>query len=224
MQQQPARSGAAGSCGWQAGVAVAGDLCVSTAVGDLGQNQAAQHAAAAAAAESAPAVEVAMHGSVRNSLPLGCTGADRCIAHARSSCLQVVSSDCRATVGQVSGGGRTEKPMLKAGRAYHKYRVKRNSWPKVRLRRQWRRWRELRSAGRLGGSCCCICGRSCCGGAGGGGHRASASGSSMFKCRLGVQLHVVLTSSPAPPSSPPCLPATGAWCGHEPRGAPPRRW
>ncbi|KAF3592395.1 hypothetical protein DY000_02020814 [Brassica cretica] len=26
----------------------------------------------------------------------------------------------------------TEKPMLKAGNAYHKYRVKRNSWPKVR--------------------------------------------------------------------------------------------
>ena len=45
--------------------------------------------------------------------------------------LQVLPSTCRATVGQVSGGGRTEKPMLKAGRAYHKYRVKRNSWPKV---------------------------------------------------------------------------------------------
>ena len=35
-------------------------------------------------------------------------------------------------VGQVAGGGRTEKPMLKAGNAYHKYKVKRNSWPKVR--------------------------------------------------------------------------------------------
>ena len=34
-------------------------------------------------------------------------------------------------VGQVAGGGRTEKPMLKAGNAYHKYKVKRNSWPKV---------------------------------------------------------------------------------------------
>lgn len=44
---------------------------------------------------------------------------------------QVISSECRATVGQVSGGGRTEKPMLKAGRSYHKFRVKRNSWPKV---------------------------------------------------------------------------------------------
>ncbi len=34
-------------------------------------------------------------------------------------------------VGQVAGGGRTEKPLLKAGNAYHKFRVKRNSWPKV---------------------------------------------------------------------------------------------
>merc|ERR1711881_520972 len=32
----------------------------------------------------------------------------------------------------VAGGGRIDKPMLKAGRAYHKYRVKRNCWPKVR--------------------------------------------------------------------------------------------
>uniref|UniRef100_A0A2C9W6E2 Uncharacterized protein n=1 Tax=Manihot esculenta TaxID=3983 RepID=A0A2C9W6E2_MANES len=38
---------------------------------------------------------------------------------------------CRAMVGQVAGGGRTEKPLLKAGNAYHKYRVKRNCWPKV---------------------------------------------------------------------------------------------
>ena len=49
-----------------------------------------------------------------------------------SGSKKVVNSACRATIGQVSGGGRTEKPMLKAGRAYHKYRVKRNSWPKVR--------------------------------------------------------------------------------------------
>lgn len=46
----------------------------------------------------------------------------------------MVSSACRATVGQVAGGGRTEKPMLKAGRSYWKYKAKRNSWPKVRLR------------------------------------------------------------------------------------------
>jgi len=40
--------------------------------------------------------------------------------------------ECRCTIGIIAGGGRTDKPMLKAGRAFHKYRVKRNSWPKVR--------------------------------------------------------------------------------------------
>ncbi|WIA32218.1 hypothetical protein OEZ86_003067 [Tetradesmus obliquus] len=49
-----------------------------------------------------------------------------------SGSKKVVSSSCRATVGQVAGGGRTEKPMLKAGRAYHAAKAKRNSWPKVR--------------------------------------------------------------------------------------------
>ena len=34
-------------------------------------------------------------------------------------------------VGQVAGGGRTEKPLLKAGNSYHKFKVKRNCWPKV---------------------------------------------------------------------------------------------
>ncbi|CAD6938834.1 unnamed protein product [Tilletia caries] len=45
---------------------------------------------------------------------------------------KTVASRSRATVGIVAGGGRIDKPLLKAGRAYHKYRVKRNSWPKVR--------------------------------------------------------------------------------------------
>ena len=43
-----------------------------------------------------------------------------------------MDSRCRATVGVVAGGGRIDKPLLKAGRAYHKYKVKRNCWPKVR--------------------------------------------------------------------------------------------
>jgi len=43
-----------------------------------------------------------------------------------------VNNLSRATVGIISGGGRMDKPVLKAGRAYHKYRVKRNCWPKVR--------------------------------------------------------------------------------------------
>ncbi|XP_059450887.1 large ribosomal subunit protein uL2-like [Corylus avellana] len=49
-----------------------------------------------------------------------------------SGAKKIVPSNCRALVGQVAGGGRTEKPMLKAGNAYHKFRVKRNCWPKVR--------------------------------------------------------------------------------------------
>lgn len=32
----------------------------------------------------------------------------------------------------IAGGGRVDKPLLKAGSAYHKYRAKRNCWPRVR--------------------------------------------------------------------------------------------
>ncbi|GAV80594.1 LOW QUALITY PROTEIN: Ribosomal_L2 domain-containing protein/Ribosomal_L2_C domain-containing protein, partial [Cephalotus follicularis] len=49
-----------------------------------------------------------------------------------SGAKKVVASGCRAMVGEVAGGGRNEKPLLKAGNAYHKYRVKRNCWSKVR--------------------------------------------------------------------------------------------
>ncbi|KAG9410724.1 60S ribosomal protein L8 [Aphanomyces cochlioides] len=49
-----------------------------------------------------------------------------------SGSKKTVPSACRAMVGVVAGGGRTDKPILKAGRAYHKYRVKRNEWPHVR--------------------------------------------------------------------------------------------
>jgi large subunit ribosomal protein L8e len=45
---------------------------------------------------------------------------------------KIVKGNCRATIGIVAGGGRIDKPLLKAGRAHHKYRVKRNSWPKTR--------------------------------------------------------------------------------------------
>ena len=48
-----------------------------------------------------------------------------------SGCKKIIPSANRAMVGIVAGGGRIDKPMLKAGRAYHKYKAKRNSWPKV---------------------------------------------------------------------------------------------
>merc|ERR1712124_132394 len=43
-----------------------------------------------------------------------------------------VSAASRAVIGIVAGGGRTDKPVLKAGNNYHKFKVKRNCWPKVR--------------------------------------------------------------------------------------------
>jgi len=43
-----------------------------------------------------------------------------------------VSSGSRCIVGIIAGGGRIDKPILKAGTAFHKYKVKRTSWPKVR--------------------------------------------------------------------------------------------
>eukprot|EP00124_Ichthyophonus_hoferi_P005166 Ihof_evm2s687 gene=Ihof_evmTU2s687 len=49
-----------------------------------------------------------------------------------SGAKKVIPSIARATVGIVAGGGRMDKPMLKAGTAYYKYKAKRNSWPKVR--------------------------------------------------------------------------------------------
>ena len=49
-----------------------------------------------------------------------------------SGSKKVINSSNRAMIGLVAGGGRIDKPMLKAGRAYHKYKVKRNCWPKVR--------------------------------------------------------------------------------------------
>ena len=49
-----------------------------------------------------------------------------------SGSKKVLPSDNRAVIGIVAGGGRIDKPLLKAGRAYHKYKVKRNCWPRVR--------------------------------------------------------------------------------------------
>lgn len=49
-----------------------------------------------------------------------------------SGAKKVISSKCRAMVGIVAGGGRIDKPLLKAGRAYHKYKAKRNCWPRTR--------------------------------------------------------------------------------------------
>ena len=39
---------------------------------------------------------------------------------------------CRATIGVVAGGGRTEKPVVKAGKKYHKVQSRGTVWPRVR--------------------------------------------------------------------------------------------
>jgi len=49
-----------------------------------------------------------------------------------SGAKKVVSSEARGMIGVVAGGGRVDKPILKAGRAYFKYKAKRNCWPYVR--------------------------------------------------------------------------------------------
>merc|ERR1719237_1998103 len=43
-----------------------------------------------------------------------------------------ISSGSRAIIGIVAGGGRIDKPVLKAGNSFHKYKKKRNVWPRVR--------------------------------------------------------------------------------------------
>ncbi|CCQ34067.1 50S ribosomal protein L2P [Halorhabdus tiamatea SARL4B] len=40
--------------------------------------------------------------------------------------------DCRATIGVVAGGGRTEKPFVKAGNKYHKMKSRGTKYPRVR--------------------------------------------------------------------------------------------
>ena len=49
-----------------------------------------------------------------------------------SGSKKIINQGCRAMVGLIAGGGRTDKPIFKAGRAFHKYKAKRNEWPIVR--------------------------------------------------------------------------------------------
>ena len=43
-----------------------------------------------------------------------------------------VQSTCRGMVGVCAGGQRTDKPLLKANRAYYKAHAKKRNWPRVR--------------------------------------------------------------------------------------------
>ena len=46
--------------------------------------------------------------------------------------LREFHPDCRATIGNVAGGGRTEKPFVKAGKRYHAMRALNKKYPRVR--------------------------------------------------------------------------------------------
>ncbi len=46
--------------------------------------------------------------------------------------IRTLPPDCRATIGVVAGGGKREKPILKAGKMHHKMKARGGKWPKVR--------------------------------------------------------------------------------------------
>ncbi|MCS7386558.1 MAG: 50S ribosomal protein L2 [archaeon GB-1867-005] len=57
---------------------------------------------------------------------------DRTIIRLPSGKLKSLNPKCRATIGVVAGGGRTEKPFVKAGTKYYRVKVKAWKWPVVR--------------------------------------------------------------------------------------------
>jgi len=46
--------------------------------------------------------------------------------------FKTIQSSCRATIGVLAGGGRKDKPFLKAGKKYHAYRGRGKQYPVVR--------------------------------------------------------------------------------------------
>jgi len=57
---------------------------------------------------------------------------DKTLIQLPSKKVKEISSDARATIGIVAGGGRVEKPLLKAGKAYHISRSRSFKYPTVR--------------------------------------------------------------------------------------------
>ena len=48
-----------------------------------------------------------------------------------SGSRKTINGNCRATVGVIAGGGRNEKPIMKAGTLYFKYKRMRKRFPRV---------------------------------------------------------------------------------------------
>ncbi len=57
---------------------------------------------------------------------------DAAVVKLPSDEVKRLSPDCRATIGVVAGGGRTEKPFVKAGSKHHKMKSRGTKWPRVR--------------------------------------------------------------------------------------------
>jgi len=57
---------------------------------------------------------------------------DAAVVKLPSDEVKRLSPDCRATIGVVAGGGRTEKPFVKAGSKHHKMKARGTKWPRVR--------------------------------------------------------------------------------------------
>ena len=115
-----------------------------------------------------------------------------------SGSKKTISSDCRAMVGIIAGGGRIEKPVMKAGNSHHKYKAK----------------REHRGAARHG--------------AARRGTRRMREGVAAAQRPCAASLHAPTAPShplrpPVPPSPHRQRVAEGARRGHEPGGPPARR-
>ncbi|MFQ3293231.1 MAG: large subunit ribosomal protein L2 [Halobacteriales archaeon] len=57
---------------------------------------------------------------------------DAAVVQLPSGEVRRLDPECRATVGVVAGGGRTEKPHVKAGNKHHKMKARGTKWPRVR--------------------------------------------------------------------------------------------
>ena len=57
---------------------------------------------------------------------------DAAVVQLPSGAIKRLNPQCRATIGVVAGGGRTEKPFVKAGKKYHKMRARGTKYPRVR--------------------------------------------------------------------------------------------
>lgn len=57
---------------------------------------------------------------------------EKTVVQLPSGAMKTFNSRCRATIGIVSGGGKREKPLLKAGKKFHSIKAKARHWPRVR--------------------------------------------------------------------------------------------